>query len=290
MISAKEWITAANEKEVRLSEIYMEVEKEKSGFSKEVLMEKMGARWQIMVNGANKGLEKPLKPLGGIIGGEAYHMSEYRKQNRSFCGDSVLQAMAYAFSTSEYNASMGKICAAPTAGSAGILPAAMAMAMEKYDLSQEACVQALFTAGGIGELIAEKATVSGAEGGCQAECGSAAAMAAGALVELAGGTPDMVFHAAAIALKNIMGLVCDPIAGLVEAPCSKRNASGVVNAMISADMALASIESVIPFDEVVDAMKAVGDALVPDLRETGKGGVAATPTGLKITDRIFGRD
>jgi len=290
MISAQEWINQARERNLRLSEIYMERESKKSGLAIEEVMEKMQGRWQIMTASANKGLASPLEPLGGIIGGEAYQISEYRKKNRSYSGDNVLQAVAFAFSTSEYNASMGKICAAPTAGSAGILPAAMAMAKEKHGLTDEDCIQALFTAGGIGELIAEKATVSGAEGGCQAECGSAAAMAAGALVELAGGSPEMVFHAAAIALKNIMGLVCDPIAGLVEAPCSKRNASGVVNAMISADMALAGVESVIPFDEVVEAMKEVGDAMAPDLRETGKGGVAATPTGKKITDRIFGRD
>lgn len=290
MISAKEWIKMAMEQKVPLSTIYMEEEQQRTRTTQEALMEQMDRRWQIMFESAKKGLLHPLQPLGGIIGGEAFHMNEYQKQEHSYCGSSVIQAMAYAFSTSEYNASMGKICAAPTAGSAGILPAALAMAKEKHGLTNEQCLKALFTAGGIGELISMHATVSGAEGGCQAECGSAAAMAAGALVELAGGTPEMVFHAASIALKNIMGLVCDPIAGLVEAPCSKRNASGVVNAMISADMALAGVESVIPFDEVVLAMKEVGDKLDRDLRETGKGGVAATPTGQKIADKIFGRD
>lgn len=243
-----------------------------------------------MANSAQKGLHGALNPLGGIIGGEAFKMREYRKEKKSYSGSFLVNAMAYAFSTSEYNASMGKICAAPTAGSAGILPAAILSAQEQHGFSDETCLRALFTAGGIGELIARTATVSGAEGGCQAECGSAAAMAAGALVELSGGSPEMVFHAAGIALKNVMGLVCDPIAGLVEAPCSKRNASGVVNAMISADMALAGIESIIPFDEVISAMKEVGDRMDPDLRETGKGGIAATPTGQKIADRIFGRD
>lgn len=290
MISAKEWLAEAKENQQTLSLAYMEREQKKSGLSKDEILDKMRTRWQIMSDSAHKGLLNPLQPLGGIIGGEAYKMNEYRKSGQSYSGEMIIQAMAYAFSTSEYNASMGKICAAPTAGSAGILPAAIVAAKNHHGYSDETCIEALFTAGGIGELIANHATVSGAEGGCQAECGSAAAMAAGALVELSGGSPEMVFHAAAIALKNIMGLVCDPIAGLVEAPCSKRNASGVVNAMISADMALAGVESVIPFDEVVYAMKEVGDAMAPDLRETGKGGVAATPTGQNIAERIFGRD
>jgi L-serine dehydratase len=290
MNSAKEWLEKSMTMQGTLSESYMEEQSNKLGQSKEELLQEMGKRWAIMSNSAQKGLQGALHPLGGIIGGEAFKMREYRKLNQSYSGSALVDAMAYAFSTSEYNASMGKICAAPTAGSAGILPAAILSASEQHGFSDEACMRALFTAGGIGELIAKTATVSGAEGGCQAECGSAAAMAAGALVELSGGSREMVFHAASIALKNVMGLVCDPIAGLVEAPCSKRNASGVVNAMISADMALAGIESIIPFDEVIIAMKEVGDSMDPNLRETGKGGVAATPTGRKIADRIFGRD
>ncbi len=290
MNSAQEWIEKSKSMQLTLSEIYMEEQSKKLGQRKEDLLLEMEKRWAIMSSSAQKGLHGALNPLGGIIGGEAFKMREYRKHNKSYSGSSLVNAMAYAFSTSEYNASMGKICAAPTAGSAGILPAAILSAKEQHGFSDEVCLYALFTAGGIGELIAKTATVSGAEGGCQAECGSAAAMAAGALVELSGGSSEMVFHAASIALKNVMGLVCDPIAGLVEAPCSKRNASGVVNAMISADMALAGVESVIPFDEVVLAMKEVGDRLDPDLRETGKGGVAATPTGQRIADRIFGRD
>lgn len=290
MNSAKEWLENAQMTQSTLSATYMEEQSSKLGRTKEELLGDMEKRWMIMANSAQKGLHGALNPLGGIIGGEAFKMREYRKIEKSYSGSFLVEAMAYAFSTSEYNASMGKICAAPTAGSAGILPAAILSAKAQHGFSDEACMDALFTAGGIGELIAKTATVSGAEGGCQAECGSAAAMAAGALVELSGGSPEMVFHAAAIALKNVMGLVCDPIAGLVEAPCSKRNASGVVNAMISADMALAGIESIIPFDEVILAMKEVGDRMDPDLRETGKGGVAATPTGKKIADRIFGRD
>jgi L-serine dehydratase len=290
MNSAKEWLEKSMNTQGTLSESYMEEQSNKLGQTKEELLKEMKKRWAIMSNSAQKGLHGALQPLGGIIGGEAYKMREYQKRNQSYSGSALVDAMAYAFSTSEYNASMGKICAAPTAGSAGIVPAAILSAMNQYGFSEESCLRALFTAGGIGELIAKTATVSGAEGGCQAECGSAAAMAAGALVELSGGSAEMVFHAASIALKNVMGLVCDPIAGLVEAPCSKRNASGVANAMISADMALAGIESIIPFDEVIITMKEVGDSMDPDLRETGKGGLAATPTGKKIADRIFGRD
>jgi len=197
--------------------------------------------------------------------------------------------MARAFSTSEVNASMGKICAAPTAGSSGILPAVIITAAEVLEADEKIKINALFTAAGIGRIIATHATISGAEGGCQAECGSAAAMAAGAVVEMAGGTPEQIFHAAAIALKNIMGLICDPVAGLVESPCAKRNASGAVNAFISAEQALAGIQSVIPFDEVVEAMKFVGKAIPYEFRETALGGIAATDTGKEITKRIFNK-
>ena len=169
--------------------------------------------------------------------------------------------MAKAFSTSEVNASMGKIVAAPTAGASGILPSAILSAQEKLNLTDDDLIKGLFTAAGIGEIIAKNATISGAEGGCQAECGAAAAMAAGAIVEMAGGSPEAALNAAGFALTNILGLVCDPIAGLVEYPCALRNASGVVNAFISADMALADVQSIVPFDEVVEAMYKVGKAM-----------------------------
>jgi len=184
---------------------------------------------------------------------------------------------------------MGRICAAPTAGSCGIIPASIITSSEVLNSSEEDIINALFTASGIGEIIAKNATVSGAEGGCQAECGAAAAMAAAAIVELKKGTPEMSLNAASIALKNIMGLICDPIAGLVEAPCAKRNASGAVNAMLSADMALAGVKSLIPFDEVVEAMYKVGKSLPVELRETALGGIAATKTGIEIKNKIFGK-
>ncbi len=224
--------------------------------------------------------------MGHIIGGDAKLLNDYSK-TKSYTGSTVNKAMARALSSSEVNASMGKICAAPTAGSCGILPAALLTAEEDLDLSDETLVEGLLTAAAIGEIITRNASVSGAEGGCQAECGSAASMAAAALVYFRVGTPDQSLHAASIALKNVMGLVCDPIAGLVESPCAKRNASGVVNAMISADMALAGMVSVIPFDEVVEAMYKVGLSLPSTLKETSLGGIAATKTGKKIRNDIF---
>lgn len=207
--------------------------------------------------------------------------------NNSYTGSTVMMAMARAFSSSEVNASMGKICAAPTAGSCGIIPAALFTAEEQLSLTEEALIEGLITSSVVGEIITMNATVSGAEGGCQAECGSAAAMAAAMLVILRKGTILQAFDGAAIALKNIMGLVCDPIAGLVEAPCAKRNASGVINAMISADMALAGVQSIIPFDEVVEAMFKVGKSLPHTLKETALGGIAVTKTAVHIQNKIY---
>ena len=201
-------------------------------------------------------------------------------------GDLIISAMAKALSTSEVNASMGRIVAAPTAGASGIVPAALLSAQEKLNLSDEDTILGLFAAAGIGEIVAKNATISGAEGGCQAECGVAAAMAAGAIVEMAGGSPEEVFHAASFSIVNVMGLVCDPIGGLVEYPCALRNASGVINAMISADLALAGVKSLVPFDEVVDAMYKVGKMLPDALKETALGGVATTPTGEALRRRI----
>jgi L-serine dehydratase len=196
--------------------------------------------------------------------------------------------MARALSGSEVNASMGRICAAPTAGASGILPAVLLGVAEQYGLPEQALLDAMLTSSGIGILIDLGATLSGARGGCQAECGASAAMAAAAAVELMGGTPAQALHAAAIALKNVMGLVCDPIAGLVECPCAKRNASGAANAMLSADLALAGIKSAIPLDEVIAAMARVGRMLPSALRETSAGGIAATPTALEYAKRILG--
>lgn len=199
----------------------------------------------------------------------------------------MVKAMARAIACSEVNASMGKIVAAPTAGSCGILPAVILTVGEKFSKSDDELTKALFTASGIGMLIAKNATLSGAEGGCQAECGSAAAMGAGAVVEMLGGTPEMALDAASIVIKNVLGLVCDPVAGLVEVPCSKRNVSGAVNAITTADMVMAGVGSIIPFDDSVSAMYRVGKQLPCELRETALGGLAVTKKGQELKNKIM---
>ena len=234
------------------------------------------------------GLQKDLKSASGLSGGNAYKLHRAIETGYVIRGVLLGKAIVKALAISEFNACMGRVVAAPTAGSCGIIPSVLITAMEEYQLPEEKVVMGLFTAAGLGMVIAKLASISGAEGGCQAECGSAAAMAAAALVELLGGTPGMAAHACAMALKNSMGLVCDPVAGLVEVPCVKRNASGAANAIVAANMALAGIESTIPADEVIIAMKSVGDIMSPALKETAQGGIAATPTARKLAKRIFG--
>lgn len=272
----------------KISQIVIKRECEITGLTELELRKNMKAALDVMISSAKKSIEEEVKSVGGIIGGDAKKVDLYRKRGKTICGNTINKAMARAFSTSEVNASMGRICAAPTAGSSGIIPAAIITVTEELDLGEDEMIDAMFTSAGIGTIIAQNATVSGAEGGCQAECGAAAAMASAAIVELAGGTPEMSLHAAAMAIKNVLGLVCDPIAGLVEAPCAKRNASGVANAMICADLALAGVKSVVPFDEVVDAMYRVGKSLPMELRETALGGIATTETAKAISKRIFG--
>ena len=353
----------------------------------EIILERTYNILKVMKESATMGLEKDIRSISGFTGGEAKRMNLYSKTGNTICGSIINQAMAKAFSSAEVNASMGKVVAAPTAGSCGIVPAALftcgellrerlmkeaggdflgasgvglgaehitggdaesagaggehvsgvsgaraggeqvsgvsgaraggeqvsgaeeaaaamcagakevaeaeavadrqAHAIYVTKLVDKKMAMGLLTAAGIGQIIAKNATLSGAEGGCQAECGAAAAMAAAALVEMYGGTPDMAFNAAGIAIMNILGLVCDPVAGLVELPCSRRNASGVVNAMSSADMGLAGVKSIIPFDEIVEAMYKVGKALPESLRETGMGGIADTPTGRRMACKLY---
>jgi L-serine dehydratase len=232
-----------------------------------------------------------VRSTGGLVGGDGLRLQQYgAKPSRSkhLLGPLSTKAAAYALAANEANAAMGKICAAPTAGSSGVIPGVLFAIAEERNISHGELAIALTVAGAIGMVIASRASLSGAEGGCQAECGSAAAMAAGAAVHLLGGNPDQVGQATALALKNLLGLVCDPVAGLVEVPCVKRNAGAAMIALLSADMALAGIKSVIPVDEVIDAMAAVGHAMQPSLRETGMGGLAATPTGIECAERIFG--
>lgn len=251
------------------------------------LMMRLDTRLSIMEQSANRALEEPLETVGGLISGAASRHQTYARDKGGLAGRLANQVMAYALSSSEVNASMGCICAAPTAGACGILPAVLFGLREEYDLSRGELQLALLTASGVGAVITRNATVSGAEGGCQAECGVAAAMAASAAVFLANGTNEASIHAAAFALMNSMGLVCDPIAGLVQVPCAQRNASQAVNALLSADLALAGMRSIIPPDEVVDAMLRVGHMLPDALKETAQGGIAATPTGKRIAKEIF---
>lgn len=286
--SVAQIIEAAQKQQKPISQIVLTEQAHAMQKKEEELYVRMKDTYQIMRESVEKGLSPGVKSASGLTGGDAYQMHLHLKQAPSLIGGILPQALAAALAVSEWNAAMGRIVAAPTAGSCGILPAALITMQSAHNLSQEACVRSLFTAAGFGMVIANNANVSGAEGGCQAECGSAAAMAAASLCELFGGTPEMSGHAAAIALQNVMGLVCDPVAGLVEIPCEKRNASGVANAFISAELALAGIRSRIPVDEVILAMKQVGDALPKSLRETAEGGLAITPTGQKLYEQVFG--
>lgn len=255
-----------------LGEAALHWQAKREGCEKSALIERMRSRLLVMRQSAQEGLSPTLRSVSGMVGGQAARMNAPGQADR-FC--LLGKAGAYAMSIAEYNACMGKIVAAPTAGSCGILPGALLAAQEQENFSDDELVMALFTAAGMGRIIALQATVSGAEGGCQAECGSAAGMAAAALTQLYGGTPEMCAHACAFALMNLLGLVCDPVHGLVEVPCVYRNVGGVSQAICAAQMALAGVVCPIPCDEVILAMKDVGQALPASLRETGEGGCAA---------------
>ena len=287
--SGSELIAAAKDSGRRICDIVLEQETHLEDTEPAIIRERMGRVLDVMQDAANRALDKEIRSVSGLLGGDAQRMAEYRRAEQPYSGEFLSLAMARALSGSEVNASMGRIVAAPTAGSCGILPAAVITAGEMTGCGREGMIDGLLTASGIGRLVARNATVSGAEGGCQAECGAAAAMAAAALVEMKGGSPEAALHASAIAFKNILGLVCDPVAGLVEVPCAKRNAMGVANAMTAADMALAGIQSVIPFDEVVEAMYRIGKTLPASLRETALGGLAITPTGQRLQKEILGK-
>lgn len=284
--NGKELLKLCSDNNKKISDVVMEKDASTSGLSLDELKTKMAETLDVMKDSANAGLDKEIISISGLTGGNAKRMEDYRKHHEPISGVFINAAMARAFSTSEVNASMGKICASPTAGASGILPAAMLAASEKLDLDDDQLISGLFNAAGIGQIVAKNATVSGAEGGCQAECGVAAAMAASAIVEMAGGSPKQSLDAAGFALTNIMGLVCDPIGGLVEYPCALRNASGVINGLISADMALANVKALVPFDEVVEALYEVGKALPESLRETALGGLAATNTAKDLNNKL----
>ena len=286
--SGKELLEMCNEYNMSIHEVCLEREVELSGLSKEEIRSKMQHSLNIMKSATEKAVEEDIKSVGGLIGGEAKKLTIFRNNSKSVCGPLMNKALVAAMGTMEVNASMGLIVAAPTAGSCGILPGAVVTIGKEYDMTDEQMLDALFAASAIGAIITRNATVAGAEGGCQAETGAAAAMAAAGVVEMMGGTPEQAIHAASHCLQNVMGLVCDPIAGLVEAPCQGRNAIGVANALISAELCLAGILNIIPFDETVAAMYKVGKTLPMELRETALGGVAATCTGCSLTNKIFG--
>ncbi len=286
--SIEELVREAEKENVRIGELVLK--DQAASMEKEALevYEKMELAFQVMRESVKTGMNKDLKSTSGLTGGEGYLMNEYSKKEEGLCGGFMTRAIARALSVAGCNASMGRIVAAPTAGSCGILPGCLVSLYEEKGFDEKEIVMSMFTAAAFGMVVAARASIAGAQGGCQAECGSAAAMAAAALVELKGGSPKQCADAFAIAISSQMGLVCDPVAGLVEIPCIKRNASGLMIAFSSADMALAGIDARIPADECLDAMKEVGDSLPGTLKETAGGGLATTPTGKKLRDMVFG--
>lgn len=286
--NGEELISLCKKNNWTISEFAIQSEMERSEATREAIIDEMMKSLKVMIKATTEGCEKEVHSVSGLIGGDGYKLQNYLKQGKSLTGDVMVSAMAKAISCAEVNASMGRIVACPTAGSCGILPAVLLTVGEKLQLSNEKLVEGLFAAAAIGSIIAQNATVAGAEGGCQAECGAAAAMSSAAVVELMGGTPEMSLDAAAIVIKNILGLVCDPIAGLVEVPCAKRNFAGAVSALTTADLVMAGVNSKIPFDDTVDAMYRVGKSLPSELRETAQGGLAVTKTGLKLKKQVFG--
>lgn len=274
----------------RMPQVIYENEIRLTDRTKTEIYAELETRYAVMRLSAEKALHEPQKMVCGLIEGQAMRQQKYAAERGGISGAFLNRIMALALSGSEVNASMGRICAAPTAGSCGIVPAVLVGLEEQGGWSKEKMLDALLVAGGIGAVITKNATVAGAEGGCQAECGTAAAMAAGAAAWLFDGTPEQVGDAAAIALIHVMGLVCDPVAGLVQLPCSFRNASGAVNALISADLALAGQTPGIPPDEVINAMYRVGRKLPMELRETALGGMAAEPTARAIAKKLFATD
>lgn len=283
--TAEELLEICEKEQIPLSEAMLKREMDLQNSSKEEIRLGMQRAYAIMKQAIEKALKEELVSIGGLIGGESKKI--YSRKNQSVCGELMSRAISYAMGVLEVNTSMGLIVAAPTAGSSGVLPGVLVALQEEQELTEDSMIRALLNAGAVGYLITRNATVSGAEGGCQAEVGAASAMAASAVVELMGGTPRQCLDAASTALTNILGLVCDPVAGLVETPCQKRNAMGASNALISAEMTLCGISHLIPFDETVEAMYKVGRSMPFELRETALGGIAATKTGCAMCEKIF---
>lgn len=289
--SIEELVSDATSKNLPISELVIQAECKDMNVSRNDVWRKMKHNLDTMRLAVSRGAHGiGVYSKTGLTGGDAVKIKDYRKSRKTLSGDMIMSAVQSAIATNEVNAAMGVICATPTAGSSGTLPGVLFTLEKRLGLDEEQMVRFLFTAGGFGMVIANNACIAGATGGCQAEVGSASGMGAAAAVEVAGGTPKQSANAMAIAISNLLGLVCDPIAGLVEVPCINRNAIGSSNALISADMALAGCESMIPADEVISAMDKVSKNMPESLRETGIGGLAGTPTGQEIRMRIFGKN
>lgn len=287
--NGQELLMRCHEEKLPISDIMKLREMTNTNQSSDLIQTKLETVLKIMESSARKPIAKPGKSIGGLIGGEARKVSDHARDGKSICGTMLSKAIAYSLAVLETNASMGLIVAAPTAGSSGVLPGTLLAAKDSLELSNDDLYKGLLNASAVGYLLMRNASVSGAEAGCQAEVGAASAMAASALVEMRGGTPEMCLEAATFALSNLLGLVCDPIAGLVESPCQSRNAIGVANAITAAEMVLSGITQPIPFDEMADAMLRVGRSLPFELRETAMGGCAGTPTGCALGCQICGK-
>ena len=283
--SMKEIFERSARENIPFWEIVLQYDMEERQVSRQASMAKMLSTWQAIQDAADS-YTGTQRSVSGLVGGDGLKMRLYARRGESIGGEFMDEVIVQAISMAESNACMRRIVAAPTAGSCGVVPAVLLPLCEREHYTQHELLEALYVASGIGAVIAYRASISGAAGGCQAEIGTASAMAAGALVSLRGGTNEPIGHAVAMALKNLMGLVCDPVAGLVEVPCVKRNVIGAVNAISAADMALAGIESRIPVDEVIDAMGEVGRRMPVEFRETALGGLAATPPGKAVKERM----
>ena len=280
--SAKELLEICSSQGIAISEAMIRREVSEAEKSREEVISRMHQAFEIMKESAMRAIENPAASMGGLLGGQAQKLSRHAGSDKTACGELVTKGIAYAMGVLEVNAQMGLIVAAPTAGSAGVIPGTMLALQEKYNFTDDQIVTALFNTGAIGYLAMRNATVSGAVGGCQAEIGVAAAMAASAAVELLGGTPSQSLDAASTVLMNMLGLVCDPVGGLVEYPCQNRNASGVANALVATEMAMAGIAQLIPFDEMLDIMYKVGRTLPVELRETALGGCATSESACNV--------
>ena len=280
--NGKELLALCEKHNIKISEVMRERECELGETTLQEIERQMQKVWSVMKSSAKKAIKEPTKSMGGLIGGEAHLLSSHLSAGRQICGNILSRGMTYAMAVLEVNATMGVIVAAPTAGSSGIVPGVLLSLQEEHRVSDGSIMDALFNAGAIGYLAMRNATVAGAVGGCQAEVGIASAMAASAAVELLGGSPKQCLDAASTVLMNMLGLVCDPVGGLVEYPCQYRNAAGVANALVAAELALSHVPQLIPFDEMLATMYTVGKRLPAELRETALGGCATTPTACSV--------